>query len=130
MFLSIIAKKLVHNRAMMKMKVKVVFRAVGFEIIFFSVQSALILLVWEHHSEKIIRRWNKKLKVRHVLLSLYWSVYLPSRYLLVQSHNRNTRSLCEICLKFTIDIVLMSLFVNFEHISHIVFVFPLLTWSK
>ena len=71
MFLSIIAKKLVHNRAMMKMKVKVVFRAVGFEIIFFSVQIALILLVWEHHSEKIVRRWNKKLKVRHVLLSLY-----------------------------------------------------------
>ena len=38
---------------------------------------------------------------------------------LLKVNNRNTRTRCEICSKFTI--------VNFEHISHLVLVFLLLT---
>ena len=50
-----IARNRVRNRAMTKRKVKVVCKTVGFEIIFFADQNILILLVWDHHSEKIFR---------------------------------------------------------------------------
>ena len=47
----------------------------------------------------------------------------------MQVNNRNTRTRCEICSKLTIKIpgVLIA---NFEHISHLVLVFLLLTLSS
>ena len=47
--------------------------------------------------------------------------------------NGNTRTMCEICLNWTINKqndVNDVFIINFEHISHIVLVFPLLTWNK
>ena len=42
---------------------------------------------------------------------------------LEQINNRNTRTKCEICSKLTINVFI----VTFEHISHLVLVFLLLT---
>ena len=66
---------------------------------------------------------------------------LPSRKLLVQISNGNTRAIYKICLKLTIKTpTSFSVFtakhssgvfiVNFEHVSHVVLVFPLLTLNK
>ena len=47
-------------------------------------------------------------------------------HLLVQNHNKNARTMCEIC-QWRRSVVFV---VNFEQISHIVLVFSLLTWNK
>ena len=46
--------------------------------------------------------------------------------------NRNTRTRCEICSKLTINVRRRSgvCIVNFEHISHLVLAFLLLTLSR
>ena len=49
--------------------------------------------------------------------------YPAGNYMLIVS-NGNTRTRCEICSKLAINIV------NFEHTSHLVLVFLLLTLSK
>ena len=58
----------------------------------------------------------------------------PSRHLPAQSNNGNTRTGCEICLKLTIKAPEQRhwcrfgvFIVNFEHISHLVLVFLILT---
>ena len=52
----------------------------------------------------------------------------PAGIYLLKVNNRNSRTRCEICSKLTIKWRRPSVFiVNFEHISHLVLVFPLLT---
>ena len=54
----------------------------------------------------------------------------PAGIYLLKVNNRNTRTRCEICLKLTIKIPERRhwrFIVNFEHISHRVLVFLLLT---
>ena len=65
------------------------------------------------------------------------NVSQPSRHLLVKVNNRNTRVRCEICSKLTINTPERRqwrrsgvFIVNFEHISHLVLVFLLLTLSR
>ena len=57
---------------------------------------------------------------------------LPCRHLLVESSNRNTRTVCDIFSKLTVKIPEQrqrrrsGVFIfKFEHISHLVLVFPL-----
>ena len=61
-------------------------------------------------------------------LSNFWRLKerksIPVGIYLLKDSNRNTRTSCEICLKLTVFIV------NFEHISHLVRVFLLLTLSR
>ena len=64
-------------------------------------------------------------------------IQLPSRHLLAQSYNRNTKATCEICSKLTINTPERRYWrrsgvfiVNFEHISNIVLVFLLLTLRR
>ena len=49
---------------------------------------------------------------------------IPTGIYLCKVNNRNTRTRCEICSKLTIKIFFVA---NFEHISHLVLVFLLLT---
>ena len=68
-------------------------------------------------------------------ISLGLRIYnTPSRYLPAQSNNRNTRRRCKICSKLTIKTSEQCqwccsdvFFVTFEHISHLVLTFLLLT---
>ena len=59
----------------------------------------------------------------------------PAGFYLFKVNNRNTRTRCEICSKLTIKIPerrrrCSGIFIiNFEHISHLVLVFLLLTWK-
>ena len=60
--------------------------------------------------------------------------FYPAGIYLLKVNNRNTRTKCEICSKITIKIPERGqwrrsgiFIVNFEHISHLVLVFPLLT---
>ena len=60
---------------------------------------------------------------------------IPDDTFLFKGNNRNTRTMCKTCSKLTIttreqhrDSV--ALIVNFEHISHIVLLFSLLTLNK
>ena len=76
-----------------------------------------------------------------VVCSYIWSIQLlnqhrsrPAGICLLKVNYRNTRTRCEICLKLTIKIPKQRhwrcsdiFIVNFEHISHLVLVFPLLT---
>ena len=62
---------------------------------------------------------------------------LPAGNYLFKVNNRNTRTSCEICSKLTIKIPERRhrrpseiFIVNFEHISHLVLVFLLLTLSR
>ena len=62
---------------------------------------------------------------------------IPSRHYLLKVNNRNTRTRCEICSKLTINAPERRhwrgsgvFIVNFEHISHLVLVFLLLTLNK
>ena len=57
----------------------------------------------------------------------HYTVY-PAGICLLKLNNRNTRKSCEICSKLTIKTPERRQFiVNFEHISHLVLVFLLLT---
>ena len=53
------------------------------------------------------------------------SIHHPAGIYLLKVNNRNTRTRCEICSKLTIKTGVFI--VNFEHISHLVLVFLLLT---
>ena len=56
----------------------------------------------------------------------------PVGIYLLKVNNRNTRTRCEMCSKLTIKTPVRRsgvFIVNFEHISHLVLVFPLLTLS-
>ena len=62
---------------------------------------------------------------------------IPVGIYLFKGYNRNTRARCEICSKLTIKTperrqwrLSGVISVNFEHISHFVLVFLLLTFSK
>ena len=61
-------------------------------------------------------------------------ILFPARIYLLKFNNRNTRTCCEICSKLTIKTPERHqwhrsgvFIVNFEHISHLVLVFILLT---
>ena len=63
--------------------------------------------------------------------------YIPAGIYLFKVNNRNTRTRCEICSKLTINTPERRqwrrsgvFIVNFEHISHLVLVFLLLTLSR
>ena len=72
------------------------------------------------------------------LLYLYFKIYaLPAGIYLFKVNNRNTRTRCEIYSKLTINTPERRqwrrsgvFIVNFEHISHLVLVFLLLTLNK
>ena len=54
--------------------------------------------------------------------------HIPTDIYLFKVNNRNPRTKCDICSKFTIRTLRSGVFiVNFEHISHLVLVFILLT---
>ena len=64
-------------------------------------------------------------------------IYNPAGIYLLKVNNRNTRTRCEICSKLTINTPERRhwrpsgvFIVNFEHISHLVLVFLLLTLNK
>ena len=68
---------------------------------------------------------------------LIMEVLFPAGIYLFKVNNGNTRTTCETCSKLTIKIPKRRhcrrsgvFIVNFEHISHIVLVFPLLTLNK
>ena len=78
-----------------------------------------------------------KNKTSHLISHTSDPIHLPSRQLHVKVNNRNTRTRCETCSKLTIKIPERRqwrrsgiFIVNFEHISHLVLVFLLLTLSK
>ena len=79
---------------------------------------------------------NKKVfSVSHLRLSQIYMLELFNYMFKV--NNRNTRTRCEICLKLTIKTPERRqwrrsgvFIVNFEHISHLVLVFLLLTLSR
>ena len=76
------------------------------------------------------------------LRSFFWSNiksnrHNPAGYYMFKVNNRNTRTSCEICSKLTIKTPERChwrrsgfFIVNFEHISHLVLVFLLLTLSR
>ena len=73
------------------------------------------------------KRWNKTNS----------RIKFPPGIYLLKVNNRNTRTRCDICLKLTIKIPERRhwrrsgvLFVNFEHISHLVLIFLLLILSR
>ena len=75
---------------------------------------------------------KKHLKAKVVLNKTY-----PAGIYLLKANNRNTRTRCEICSKLTINTPERRhwrrsgvFIVNFEHISHLVLVFLLLTLNK
>ena len=64
-------------------------------------------------------------------------IFIPAGMYLLKVNNRNTRTRCEICSKLTINTPERRhwrrfgvFIVNFEHISHLVLVFLLLTLNK
>ena len=61
-----------------------------------------------------------------MLAKLRFGVHYPVGIYLFKVNNTNTRARCKICSKFTIKISGIFI-VNFEHISHLVLVFILLT---
>ena len=80
-----------------------------------------------------------KLKVKEMYNNFIESVILqlPAGIYLLKVNNRNTRTRCEICSKLTINTPERRqwrrsgvFIVNFEHISHLVLVFLLLTLNK
>ena len=64
----------------------------------------------------------------HVIWIFY--AYLPANIYLFKVKHGNARTVCEICSKLTIKTRSGVLIVKFELISHIVLVFPLLTWTS
>ena len=69
--------------------------------------------------------------------SLGFQGSIPAGIYLLKVNNRNTRTRCEICSKLTINTPERRhwrrsgvFLVNFEHISHLVLVFLLLTLNK
>ena len=68
---------------------------------------------------------------------LFFNSSWPAGIYLLKVNNRNTRTRCEICSKLTINTPERRqwrrsgvFIVNFEHISHLVLVFLLLTLNK
>ena len=68
---------------------------------------------------------------------LFSQYTIPAGIYLLKVNNRNTRTRCEICSKLTINTPERRhwrrsgvFIVNFEHISHLVLVFLLLTLNK
>ena len=55
--------------------------------------------------------------------------FVPAGIYLLKVNNRNTRTMCKVRLKLTTDAIRLTtvFIVNFEHISHLVLVFLLLT---
>ena len=88
--------------------------------------------------ESVILKLNAKVKALQSNLTLsmmyleemsqrYNSALYPAGIYLFKVNNRNTRTRCEICSKLICSGVFI---VNFEHISHLVLVFLLLTLSR
>ena len=63
-------------------------------------------------------------------LSYSLLLYKPTIFYLFKVKNGNTRTICEICSKLTINIPERRHWLQFEQISHIVLLFPLSTFSK
>ena len=55
----------------------------------------------------------------------FYQMVFPAGNYMFKVDNRNTTTRCEICWKLTIKIP-----INFQHISHLVLVFPLITLSR
>ena len=78
----------------------------------------------------------QKCVTKNVRIAVRPSTY-PAGIYLFKVNNRNTRTKCEICSKLTINTPERRqwrrsgvFIVNFEHISHLVLVFLLLTLSR
>ena len=99
----------------------------------------IIRACWETKKKKLSFRkkyikfflWETSRFSLHVLLPIPAGIYL------LKVNNRNTRTRCEICSKLTINTPERRhwrrsgvFIVNFEHISHLVLVFLLLTLNK
>ena len=76
---------------------------------------------WKFHVNNI-RTKSMYVSWVSILLTLntHFEVYIPIRYLLVQS-DKNTKTIFDICSKLTI-ITYIYFTVNFEHILHLLFV--------
>ena len=93
----------------------------------------LFVLKFPVYDEKIFSFQNLLVKHKSVLVQ-YYDLQFPVGIWLLKINNSNTRTRCEICSKLTTkaserrqwhrSVVFM---VNFEHISHLVLVFLLLT---
>ena len=82
------------------------------------------------------------ISISSIILNLKKSLYsfnpnssCPAGNYIFKVNNRNTRTRCEICSKLTIKIPERwrrsgTFIVNFEHISHLVLVFLLITLSR
>ena len=85
---------------------------------------------------KLYQNWLKLV----VAIKIYFMIKFntnPVGICLFKGNNKSTRTRCEICLNLTIKTPdrrhwrrFGVSIVNFEHISHLVLVFPLLTLSK
>ena len=71
-----------------------------------------------------------------LMFTTLWKTPFPAGIYLLKVNNRNTGTRCEICSKLTIKILERRqrrrpgiFIVNFEHISHLVLVFLLLTFA-
>ena len=92
--------------------------AIKISLVFFLIKK--LFRKKDHIFHNITR--NKAGKIR--LLNIFSAgIYM------VKFNNRNIRIRCEICSKLTIKIpeLVSGIFINFEHISHLVLVFLLLT---
>ena len=69
---------------------------------------------------------NKKNVLHESNLILCFNLQTSAGIYLFKVNNRNTRTRCEITSKLTITVFI----VNFEHISHLVLVFTLLTLNS
>ena len=85
------------------------------------------------NDNKIVLLWVKYESSIANYFPILGKIYQPACYLL-NVNNRNTRTKCEICSKLTMKILERRhwdrsgiFIVNFEHISHLVLVFLLLT---
>ena len=100
-------------------------------------------LTWKDHVRTIENKISKNLgplykakKINAEALKCFFYTH-PAGIYLFKVNNRNTRTRCEICSKLTINTPERRhwrrsgvFIVNFEHISHLVLVFLLLTLSR
>ena len=71
--------------------------------------------------------------IRNALNNLKLSNYVPTDNCMFNNNNKNTRTRCEVCSKLTKKTPERCsgvFIVNYEHISHFVLVFLLLTSNK
>ena len=91
----------------------------------------------KYKKQRMIVKYNLKYNPITALSNVLQIKCIPSGHLLAQSKNRSTRTRCELCSKITIKTPEQLhwrrsgvFIVNFEHISHLVLVFLLLTLTR